>query len=181
MLKNMRIMLCQKRLDDAVNDYTWKTDPELARLDACLPLDIPFNEYLYLYINELQITPVAKHEFSIETSNGEHIGNCAYFNVNRFKGEAEVGIMLGNRKYWGKGYGAEAMVSLIDYIFNRHNFKRVYLKTLEGNTRAQNCFQKCGFTPCGRKKLDGYSFIIMELPRERWLLVRESAAVISRD
>ena len=140
MLKNMRIMLCQKRLDDAVNDYTWKTDPELARLDACLPLDIPFNEYLYLYINELQITPAAKHEFSIETSNGEHIGNCAYFNVNRFKGEAEVGIMLETantgERIRRRGNGITDRLYL-----QQAQFQEGLPKTLEGNTRAQNCFQ----------------------------------------
>jgi RimJ/RimL family protein N-acetyltransferase len=174
MIKNRRIILCKKQLDDAVNDYSWKTDPELARLDACPPLDMPFNEYLYLYINELQMSPVLKQEYSIETSNGVHIGNCAYYNVNRFKGEAEVGIMLGNRQYWNQGYGTEAMILLVDYIFNKHNFKRVYLKTLESNVRAQNCFLKCGFTNCGKKKQDGDNFIVLELQREKWQSVRET-------
>jgi RimJ/RimL family protein N-acetyltransferase len=168
MIINNRIRLCSKQVDDAANDYTWKTDPELARLDACLPLDMTFNEYLFTYINELQTPTPTNHEFSIETLNGEHIGNCAYFNINRFKAETEVGIMLGNRHYWDKGYGTEAMISLVDYIFNRHNFKRIHLKTLDYNARAQNCFSKCGFIPCGNKKLGGYSFILMELPREKW-------------
>ncbi|MDD4923814.1 MAG: GNAT family protein [Dehalococcoidales bacterium] len=181
MIENIRIMLCKKQLDDAVNDYTWKTDPELARLDACLPLDMSFNEYLFLYINELQMSPVVKLEFAIETLNGEHIGNCAYYNINRFKGEAEVGILLGNRQYWNKGYGTEAMILLADYIFNRHNFKRVYLKTLDCNIRAQNCFLKCGFTPCANKKLDGYNFIVMELSRERWQSLRENIVAVNRD
>jgi RimJ/RimL family protein N-acetyltransferase len=176
MIKNKRIILCKKQLDDAVNDYRWKTDPELARLDACPPLDMSFNEYLYIYINELQMSPIVKHEFSIATLNGEHIGNCAYYNINRFKGEAEVGIMLGNRKYWNQGYGKEAMIMLMDYIFNKHNFKRLYLKTLDSNTRAQHCFLKCGFTPCGTKKQDGHNFVVMELSREKWLSSKEKLA-----
>jgi RimJ/RimL family protein N-acetyltransferase len=168
MIKNNRIRLCTKKLDDATNDYTWKTDPELARLDAAMPLDMTFNEYLFMYISELGMSTTVKHEFSIETLNGEHIGNCAYYNINKFKGETEVGIILGNRQYWDKGYGTESMISLLDYIFNKHNFKRVHLKTLDYNIRAQNCFKKCGFTVCGSKILNGYSFILMELPREKW-------------
>jgi RimJ/RimL family protein N-acetyltransferase len=174
MIKNKRILLCKKQLDDAVNDYSWKTDPELARLDACLPLDMSFSEYLYIYINELQMTPMAKYEFSIATLNGEHIGNCAYYNINRFKGEAEVGIMLGNRQYWNRGYGTEAMILLADYIFNKHNFKRIYLKTLDCNIRAQRCFLKCGFTNCGTKKQDGHNFIVMEMTREKWQSIKET-------
>ncbi|NLL90701.1 MAG: GNAT family N-acetyltransferase [Dehalococcoidales bacterium] len=181
MIKNRRIILCKKQLDDAVNDYMWKTDPELAKLDACQPLDMSFNEYLYIYINELQMSPIVKHEFSIATLNGEHIGNCAYYNINYFKGEAEVGIMLGNRKYWNQGYGAEAMLMLVDYIYNKHNFKRVYLKTLDYNVRAQHCFIKCGFTPCGTKKQDGHSFIVMEMAREKWQSVKEAMSSVSAE
>ncbi len=175
MVNDNRIRLCAKRLDDATNDYVWKTDPELARLDAALPLDMTFNEYLFVYINELNMSETVKHEFSIETLNGEHIGNCAYYNINKFKGETEVGIILGNRRYWDKGYGAESMVSLLDYIFDKYNFRRVYLKTLDHNKRAQNCFLKCGFTDCGKKNLDGYNFILMELPRAKWQTYRTKA------
>ena len=181
MIGNMRIKLCNKKPEDAVNDYKWKTDPELAGLDACPPLDISFKEYLFLYTNELQMYPVIMHEYAIETLDGEHIGNCAYYNIDRFRGEAEVGIILGNRNYWNRGYGAEAMILLVDYIFNKYNFKRVYLKTLECNVRAQSCFLKCGFTPCANKKLDGYNFIVMELPRGKLESARENiAAVISK-
>jgi RimJ/RimL family protein N-acetyltransferase len=168
MITNSRIRLCDKQVGDATNDYAWKTDPELAELDATTPLNMTFNEYLFMYLGELQMPTTTRHEFSIETLNGEHIGNCAYFNINRFKAETEVGILLGNRQYWGKGYGTEAMTSLVDYIFSRYNFRRVHLKTLDYNIRAQHCFLKCGFNPCGQKKLNNYLFILMELPRERW-------------
>jgi RimJ/RimL family protein N-acetyltransferase len=179
MIENMRIILCNKKLEDAANDYSWKTDPELAGLDACPPLDMSFKEYLFLYISELQMSPVIKHEFSIETLNGVHIGNCAYYNIDRFRRETEVGIMLGNRQYWNQGYGTEAMILLVNHIFKSHNFKRVYLKTLECNIRAQHCFLKCGFNPCANKKLDGYTFIVMELPREKWQAINtESASAI---
>jgi RimJ/RimL family protein N-acetyltransferase len=181
MIKCNKIKLCTKQLDDATNDYAWKTDPELAELDASLPLDMTFNEYLFVYINELRMTTTVKHEFSIETINGEHIGNCAYYNVNKLKAEAEVGIILGNRQYWDKGYGTESMLSLLEYVFSRYNFKRVHLKTLDHNVRAQNCFTKCGFIACGSKKLNGYNFIIMELPREKWQAIRMELASATQD
>ncbi|GAI01702.1 unnamed protein product, partial [marine sediment metagenome] len=36
------------------------------------------------------------------------------------------------------------------------------------NRRAQKCFSRCGFTPYGHLKKDGYSFILMELHRKEW-------------
>ncbi|MFA5629684.1 MAG: GNAT family N-acetyltransferase [Dehalococcoidales bacterium] len=178
MFRNMRVILREKKPDDAINDYKWKTDPELAKLDACQPLTMPFNEYVFLYVSELQLSPLVKHEFSIETHNGEHIGNCAYYNVNRFRREAEIGILIGNRDYWDKGYGKEALVLLIDYTFGKYNLKRVHLKTLEWNIRAQNCFLKCGFNHCGKKKTAEHTFILMELPGTEWETAKTNLSFI---
>jgi RimJ/RimL family protein N-acetyltransferase len=176
-----RIRLCKKQLGDAADDYAWKTDPELAELDASSPLNISFSEYLFMYISELRMATPAKYEFSIETVNGEHIGNCAYYNINRIKGEAEIGIMLGNRQYWDRGYGTEAIISLVDYVFDHLKLKRVHLKTLDYNKRAQNCFIKCGFTPYGCKNTDGYNFVLMELCREKWQKHRMEAIQPQRE
>ena len=80
-----------------------------------------------------------RHRFAVETLDGKHIGNCAYYGVNETKGEAELGIMIGDRDCWDKGYGADAVGTLLDYIFRRTNLKRIHLKTLDSNIRAQKC------------------------------------------
>ncbi len=168
MINGNKIILRKKRLDDAQNDYLWQTDPELARLDALPPVTIPFNEYLSAYTNELRYSAPSRHSFAVETLDGKHIGNCVYYNVNEAKGEAELGIMIGNRDYWDKGYGTDAVTTLIDHIFGNTNFKRIYLKTLDSNARAQKCFQKCCFTPCGHLDRDGFRFVLMEIHRKEW-------------
>ena len=98
-----------------------------------------------------------------------HIGNCTYYGIDRTKGEAELGIMIGNRDYWDKGYGTDAVTTLVDYILRRTKLNRIYLKTLVSNTRAQKCFKKCGFTLYGHLNRDGYNFVLMELHRKQWL------------
>ena len=70
--------------------------------------------------------------------------------------------------YWDRGYGTDAVTTLVDYIFRETNFNRIHLKTLDWNTRAQKCFQKCGFTPCGHSFRGKYSFILMEIYRDQW-------------
>ena len=168
MINGRKIKLRDKSLEDTLDDYTWQTDPELARLDAIPRLIITYSQYLSIYASELRYASSTRHRFAIDTLDGKHIGNCAYYGVDETRGEAELGIMIGNRDYWDKGYGADAVAILVNHIFRQTKLKRIHLKTLEWNVRAQKCFQKCGFTPCGHSVREGYSFVLMEIHRDRW-------------
>ena len=168
MIDGSKIKLRPKILSDTRNDYAWQTDPELAKLDAVPLLTISLTQYLMDYTWELHFRSPARRQFAIETSGGKHIGNCSYYNLSETKGDAELGIMIGNRDYWDNGYGTDAVITLVNYIFRETNLNRIYLKTLESNIRAQKCFQKCGFTQYGRMARDSYDFVLMELYRNQW-------------
>jgi RimJ/RimL family protein N-acetyltransferase len=168
MIDGTKVRIRDKKLEDAGNDFKWQSDPELSDLDAVSPLDIPFDVYLEEYREQLRGSSPTRQNYAIETIDGKHIGNCVYYNIDRIRHQAEVGIMIGDRDYWDRGYGTDAMAALVDFVFNNSNFKRLYLKTLVKNIRAQHSFQKCGFAPCGHLERDGYNFLLMELPRIRW-------------
>jgi len=76
--------------------------------------------------------------------------------------------------YNSNGYGTDAVTTLVNYIFQQTSLKRIHLKTLDSNSRAQKCFKKCGFTPYGRRDKDGFSFMLMELYREQWEKSRQN-------
>jgi RimJ/RimL family protein N-acetyltransferase len=166
MAVNNKVRLREKRLDDAALDYAWKTNAELAKLDAAPVLGIGFQQYLAEYDRELRHPSLSRERFAIETPEGEHIGNCTYYGIDEAKGEAELGIMIGNQTYWDKGYGASAVTTLVRHIFENTGLSRIHLKTLVSNKRAQRCFAKCGFTPCGKLNCNGYNFVLMELRRK---------------
>ena len=168
MIIGSKVILRAKRLADAQDDYTWQTDPELAQLDAAPLQTMTFPQYLSDYTGELQYPSFFRRRFAIETLDGKHIGNCTYYGINEAKGEAELGIMIGERSCWDKGYGADAVATFLSYIFCRTNLKRIYLKTLNSNIRAQKCFQKCGFTPYGHLVKDGFNFVLMEIHCKQW-------------
>jgi RimJ/RimL family protein N-acetyltransferase len=168
MIIGSKVILRDKRLADAQDDYTWQTDPELAQLDAVPLLATTFSQYLADYVSELRYSSPTRCRFAIETLDGQHIGNCTYYGISEADGEAELGIMIGNRDHWDKGYGADAVTTLLSYIFRRTNLKRIYLKTLDSNHRAQRCFQKCGFIPYGHLTKDGFSFVLMEIHCKQW-------------
>jgi len=168
-----KVRLREKKLKDAHNDYRWQTNPELVRLDAMPRLTISFPRYLVDYTAVLCNPSPKRRTFAIETFDGRHIGNCVYYNIDENKGEAEMGIMIGERDCWGKGYGTDSVATLVDYIFHETGLQRIHLKTLDWNERAQRCFLKCGFTPCGQMMKNGYQFLLMEIKKENWPKERE--------
>lgn len=88
--------------------------------------------------------------------------------------DAWVGIGLGDRAYWGKGYGTDAMRVMLLYAFRELNLHRVSLDVFEYNTRALNSYEKAGLKVEGRRRKmiqrDGrrYDVIYMGILREEW-------------
>ncbi|MCK4863567.1 MAG: GNAT family N-acetyltransferase [Dehalococcoidales bacterium] len=163
-----KVKLRKKKLGDVRNDYKWQSDAELAKLDAAPTLIMPFSVYLLDYATEIHRPKFNKYPLAVETLEGRHIGNCTCYDIDEKKNEAQLGIIIGDRDYWDKGYGADAVSAMVDHVFLTTSLKRLYLKTLHWNLRAQKCFQKCGFTSCGEMRRNGHDFLLMELEREQW-------------
>ncbi len=168
MITKKRIVIRPKSSSDAWDDYSWETDPELAELDAAPVIRMPYSQYLLDYDFETRHASPTSRQFAVDTLDGEHIGNCSYYNLDEDRGEVEMGIMIGNRDYWNRGYGTDTVITLVNHIFSKLKINRIYLKTLESNYRAQKCFQKCGFTGFGQLAKYEYRFIRMEILRNRW-------------
>lgn len=90
-------------------------------------------------------------QFAIEV-DGICIGQCALFNVNETARTCELGITIGDRAYWGKGYGREAVSLLVDYAFRYQNLRKVWLQVHAVNKRGIRAYKACGFAEEGRLK-----------------------------
>jgi RimJ/RimL family protein N-acetyltransferase len=167
-IRGNKTRLREKKLADVRNDFHWQADSDLARLDAAPVLVMPFSLYLLDYATALRRSQANRYPLAIETLEGKHIGNCTCYDIDENRKEAQLGIIIGNRDYWDKGYGADAVNTLVDHVFRTTQLRRLYLKTLEWNLRAQNCFAKCGFKVFGHLHRNGYDFTLMELKREQW-------------
>ena len=168
-LRGVRVILRDKRLEDAQYDYIWRCDPELAKLDATYPLTMNYDRYLKIFQDQLRYPTPGSHHFAIDVAHNKFVGNCMYYDLDSINREAELGIVIGDRDYWSGAYGYDAVVTLLDYMFTEKNLKRVYLHTLEWNNRAQRCFSKCGFNPVRPVRRMGQDFILMEVWRDDWL------------
>ena len=165
-LSGKKVRLRPRGPEDAADEYRWRTDDELCRLDATVPLAYTFKEFLERYSLELEY-PGLTCNLAIDTLDGMHIGDCSLFNISHFNDSAEVGIMIGDKKYWGQGYGADALLTFLSYIFQAPGVNKVLLRTLECNARAQKCFEKCGFKPCGSLIRGEHRFVLMEVERQQ--------------
>ena len=111
--------------------------------------------------------------FAIE-ADGKLIGQCALFNVNATAQTCELGITIGDKEYWGRGYGHESINLLVEYAFRYHNYRKVWLQVHAGNERAMRAYQACGFVEEGRLRAHVWSdgryddLVVMGMLREEW-------------
>ncbi len=178
MLQGARVVLRDKRIEDAEQDYIWRSDHELAKLDAAYPLTMSFERYLKMFQDQLKYPTPGSHHFATETLDGKFIGNCMYYDLDSVNLQAELGIVIGDRDYWSNAYGYDAVTTLLEYCFTEKRLKRVYLHTLEWNHRAQRCFEKCGFVPVRQVRRLSHDFILMEVLRDDWLAKAEERLAV---
>ena len=166
------IRLRRKRLADAEDDFNWRRDPDLARYDAAAPLRASFDDFLTTFQDELRLPSPFRRVLAVEDLQGLHIGNVMYYNIDERRGEAELGITIGDKRYWNQGYGTDIVRTFLLYLFTEQNMSRIYLNTLDWNVRAQRAFMKAGFRQSGASRRGPHAFVTMEARRE-WLVSDE--------
>lgn len=159
------VVLRTKTIADAARDHEWRRDPELATFDAARPYNGSLREYISIFNDELSYPSPYRKTIAVEDFDGTHIGNVMYYNADFHRRETEIGITIGLREYWSRGYGTDLMRTFAGYLFDTLKLDRIYLKTLDWNVRAQRCFEKAGFTRYGVSRRGEYNFILMELRR----------------
>lgn len=149
MLEGKLVKLRALEPGDSERAYTWINDREVTRyLAARYPLSHADEERW--------LERVSTNDFSrgvslaIETKEGEHIGNIGLEDLRPEDRKAALGILIGEKAYWSKGYGEDAIVTLLRFAFHEMNLHRVWLHTSEFNERAIACYRKCGFQEEGR-------------------------------
>jgi RimJ/RimL family protein N-acetyltransferase len=157
------IVLREKTLLDAPQDYAWRRDPELATFDAARPYGGSLKDYMAIADDELRFPSRYRCTIAVEDFNGSHIGNVMYYNADYDRHEAEIGVTIGLKEYWGRGYGTDLLRTFVLYLFGSLGFQRIYLKTLDWNLRAQRCFEKAGFRRFGTSRRGEYTFVLMQI------------------
>jgi len=107
------------------------------------------------------------------------IGNCGLHNINRGNDHGEIGIMLGEKEYWNRGLGTEAVRLITDFGFTVLGLHSISLYVKSFNERARKVYEKIGYQTAGRVrdcyKIDDsyHDEIIMDVLREEFYETNE--------
>lgn len=155
--------------DDWRRVHTHFRDPEIAHLNGTPPNRLP----LWLLRRMLQADARRRDRatFGVYDETGTFIGTAELYDVTPV--DATLGIIIGERSHWNRGYGPEAVRALLRHAFETLGLERVRLYTYADNPRARRAFRKVGFHEVGREtQRGGRTDVRMELGRSAWLARR---------
>ena len=168
--QGLTVRIRRKVREDAIDEYTWRRDPENAKFNGMAPFGDGFTRFLQVFEYDLLIGHSDREQFAIETVGGAHIGSVMFYNADLSRDTAEFGISIGDRRYWGKGIGREACILFLRFLWENYPFRLLHLHTLDWNERARRCFEAAGFNEQAYVQRGAETFIRMEVRREWWLL-----------
>jgi RimJ/RimL family protein N-acetyltransferase len=171
-LSGEKVYLRPPRDSDLQRRVEWLNDPETFRLFTG---SLPSRPYEYAdaqrWLQNLE-TDATAFLWSIETADHRHIGDVDLHDIDFKIGVARLTILIGDKEFWGKGYGRDAVRTVLRYAFLELGLESVSLRVYDFNNRAIRCYEKCGFEKVGTS--DKYSplmepgQIYMTATRERF-------------
>lgn len=104
------------------------------------------------YFESMQNRPDAVLFAICDRATDQHIGNIGLRDIHPVHRRADIGILIGDRAFWGKGYATEATFLVADYGFRRRNLHSIWLGVLASNAAAIRAYEKVGFVVDGRER-----------------------------
>lgn len=151
-LETDRIFLRELRPEDVdAGYYAWMNDPAVTdQLESrFFPHTKPnLTEYIRSYDGNNKNLFLA----IVEKKINKHIGNIKLGPINWIHRFANIGIIIGEKDYWGKGYAAEAIQLLIHHAFDTLNLRKLTAGAYVSNEGSIRAFQKLGFEIEGEEK-----------------------------
>lgn len=157
----------------------WVNDPEVTE-NLMLVSPMSQVEEERWYENMLSQHP-SEHVFVIETKEDASegawhpIGTCQFLGIDWRNRSSEVGIMIGEKSFWNRGYGTETMQLLLEHGFNTLNLNRVWLQVYDKNQHGIRAYEKAGFVYEGKFRQGHYQHgryydvCLMSVLKTEWL------------
>lgn len=156
-LQGKHIYLREVRCSDVNETYCrWMNDPEITQYleSRFAPNSM---ENLQEYVKNFQGDRDNIFLAIVLKQNQKHIGNIKIGPINWYHRLADIGIMIGDKDCWGKGYAPEAISLLAYFAFNTLNLHKLTAGCYEQNQGSLKAFQKAGFEIEGVRKKHCFS------------------------
>lgn len=156
MIKGKNIYLKLLNTDDVTSIYLdWMQDNEITQF-----LESRWKTYtlddLKTYVKK---TNNGQDNFLFgifQNENSEHIGNIKIGGINQIHRYGDLGILIGNKNMWGKGYATEAINLITQYAFNEINLNKLTAGIYINNKGSHKAFMKANYREVGILKNHSY-------------------------
>jgi len=144
-LQTERIFLRSLSSDDVSDEYaSWLKDSEVNKF-----LESRFTQYDYSDLVHYVKAKAASQNSALLgiflRDDSKHIGNIQIDKINPFHLTATIGLMIGDKSHWGKGFAAEAIKLVADYVFQNLSIQKINAGCYENNIGSMKAFSKAGF------------------------------------
>ena len=171
-LKGKKTILRPIRFSDAQRFTDWLCDTEVNMFTSRRPTTLEGEKK---WIKGLKEKKDELH-FAIETKDGKHIGTISLEEISVRDQHASMGIFIGEKSYWNKGLGSDAIITIMNYGFKKLKLNRIelHMGVFEYNTRAIHAYEKIGFVREGAERerifYDGkfHNVILMAVLAKEW-------------
>ena len=157
MIEGRIVNLRPWEMSDLDRFYSWINDPEVTEHLAMRYLMSLAAEEEFVRARASAPVSYDNVHFAIETKDAVHIGSIGFHQISPEDRKARLGVTIGDKNYWSKGYGTDALMTLLRFAFDEMNLNRVDLLVDEDNPRAIASYRKCGFVEEARMRQERFS------------------------
>jgi len=168
--KNVNLRLLDE--DDVPTITRWTNDSEVTQF---IRLVYPMTLEQELEYVRSMTGKTDRIILAIETKEGVYIGNMGLHKIDLISRIASTGAIIGEKEYWGKGYGSEAKMLLLNYAFNTLNLRKIASSAISFNERSVNYQKKTGAVVEGTRKNQFYKNgqywdeVLLSIFKEDWI------------
>ncbi len=173
MIRGEHIYLTPLDRTNAETARAWVNDPDTNAWMASGHVPVSREQELAFYdavesSDEQQVFEIHLAE------DGRYIGNGGLDHLDLRNRAAEIGIMIGEPEARGRGYGRDALLTLMRHAFDTLGLNTVRIAYIEGNERGERLYRSLGFKDAGRHRqrffLRGefHDLVYLDMLAEEW-------------
>lgn len=155
MIAGEHIILRAFEREDAERCYRWMNDPNIVRtLKSRYPIAFQ-NEMEWL--DRAMHSSATERHFAIERKDDRtHVGNASIHDIEWVSRTAAFGLFIGEPSAWNRGFGSDAIATLVRFAFEEMNLRKLRISVFDYNDRAKHVLEAQGFVQEGRLQREFY-------------------------
>lgn len=150
-LEGEKIYLKPMELQHAAIFVKWASDPEVIKFTSFKPPKTVEEQEEYIKTRALTKTDMIYCIYLKESD--KFIGTVGVHNLENPEKNFGVGLFIGDKAEWGKGYGTDVFKTWTKFLFEEYGAKKLNLTVYKENIGAQKVYEKAGFEFKGTKEV----------------------------